>query len=236
MTLPSRQGARQHDLCTRNRTRGSLDGWHARRRGSRCRRLCRRVCLPVRHIWQADISAWGVFGDLSHVRAGSIVARGSGLRGHFASGDRDLTSSTLRTFSAPYPSPAKFRELRFCRFPIWSTWSLIFSSGLAMTSCSEPGGTRCGRQHDRRRLRVGRDTHQRSGVASQGRRADRTFVFHVGRVPFSASARFLFAHISRAITSRTPTAAISIITGLNQHAVLTQLKLLSPDFWICSVR
>ena len=55
----------------------------------------------------ADISAWGLFGDLSHSRAGAIVAPRFGVRGHYASGDRDLTSSTLRTFSAPYPSPGE---------------------------------------------------------------------------------------------------------------------------------
>jgi hypothetical protein len=52
----------------------------------------------------ANISAWGFYGNVSHILGSSDVKPRFGLRSYYASGDRDLTSSTLRTFSAPYPA------------------------------------------------------------------------------------------------------------------------------------
>jgi alginate export protein len=52
----------------------------------------------------ANISAWGFYGNVSHTFAGFTATPRFGLRSHYATGDRDLASSTLRTFSAPYPA------------------------------------------------------------------------------------------------------------------------------------
>lgn len=53
---------------------------------------------------RANISAWGFHSNVSRPLGNSVVKLRFGLRSNYASGDRDLTSSTLRTFSAPYPA------------------------------------------------------------------------------------------------------------------------------------
>ena len=59
----------------------------------------------------ADISAWGFFTDISRAFEGFSVTPRLGLRSHYASGDRDLKESTLRTFSAPYPAASVIAEM-----------------------------------------------------------------------------------------------------------------------------
>jgi hypothetical protein len=59
----------------------------------------------------ADISAWGFFADVSRAFEGFGVTPRFGLRSHYASGDRNLKESTLRTFSAPYPAASVISEM-----------------------------------------------------------------------------------------------------------------------------
>jgi hypothetical protein len=59
----------------------------------------------------ANISAWGFYGNVSHTIASFTATPRFGLRTHYASGDRDLASSTLRTFSAPYPATGEVSGL-----------------------------------------------------------------------------------------------------------------------------
>jgi hypothetical protein len=49
-----------------------------------------------------DIAAWALFGDVSRPVALASFAPRFGLRGLYASGDRDRAAPTLRTFAAPY--------------------------------------------------------------------------------------------------------------------------------------
>lgn len=59
----------------------------------------------------ANISAWGFYGNVSHAVTSSPLPSRFGLRAHYASGDRDLTSSTLRTFAGPYPASGEISGL-----------------------------------------------------------------------------------------------------------------------------
>jgi hypothetical protein len=60
---------------------------------------------------QAEISAWGFYGQISKGFDNVALAPRLGLRTHYASGDSNLKSSIFRTFSAPYPAASEISEM-----------------------------------------------------------------------------------------------------------------------------
>jgi hypothetical protein len=60
---------------------------------------------------QAEISAWGFYGQISKGFDNVAFTPRLGLRTHYASGDSNLKSSIFRTFSAPYPAASEITEM-----------------------------------------------------------------------------------------------------------------------------
>jgi hypothetical protein len=60
---------------------------------------------------QANISAWGFYGQLSRGFESFDFAPRLGVRTHYASGDSNLKDATFRTFAAPYPAASEITEM-----------------------------------------------------------------------------------------------------------------------------
>lgn len=60
---------------------------------------------------QAEISAWGVYGQISKGFDSLALAPRLGLRTHYASGDSNQKSPIFRTFAAPYPAASEITEM-----------------------------------------------------------------------------------------------------------------------------
>jgi Alginate export len=96
----------------------------------------------------AHISAWGAYGNISYSESSVPLAPRVGLRGHYASGDRDPTGSTLRTFSGPYPASAEvsgtsllsvsnmfnlepYLQLRLSSVVLGTGWNMVWRASTA---------------------------------------------------------------------------------------------------------
>ena len=66
---------------------------------------------PIGTFKQADISAWGLYGQVSRGFDSVALTPRLGVRAHFASGDSNLKSSIFRTFAAPYPAASEITEM-----------------------------------------------------------------------------------------------------------------------------
>jgi hypothetical protein len=60
---------------------------------------------------QAEISAWGFYGQVSRGFEGFGITPRLGIRTHYASGDSNLKDQTFRTFAAPYPAASEVTEM-----------------------------------------------------------------------------------------------------------------------------
>ena len=60
---------------------------------------------------RADISAWGLYGQVSRGFEAAGVTPRLGVRTHYASGDANLKDPTFRTFAAPYPAASEITEM-----------------------------------------------------------------------------------------------------------------------------
>jgi len=60
---------------------------------------------------QADISAWGFYGQVSRSFETAGVTPRLGVRAHYASGDGNPKDTTFRTFAAPYPAASEITEM-----------------------------------------------------------------------------------------------------------------------------
>jgi hypothetical protein len=60
---------------------------------------------------QANISAWGFYGQVSRAFEGFALTPRLGVRSHYASGDGNPKSPIFSTFAAPYPAASEITEM-----------------------------------------------------------------------------------------------------------------------------
>ncbi len=139
------------DSAIFTRGTGDEDRWTA---GARVAGTVARLAYVAELAYQfgrfgsADVSAWSFYGTLSHSAEGDVMSPRFGVRGHYASGDRDLAGSTLRTFSAPYPAAGEvsgtsllsvsnmfnlepYIQLRFPSVVLGTGWNMIWRASTA---------------------------------------------------------------------------------------------------------